>query len=66
VIFRVDNGSDISELRKDYLRRGIFFLSGFFLIWGFVLKNLKMALLKSEIFFLERGNFGSKKSRILG
>jgi hypothetical protein len=45
---------------KNYLRKGIFSLSGFFLIWGFVFKNLKMALLKGEIFFLERSNLGVK------
>jgi hypothetical protein len=60
VIFRVDNGSGISELRKDYLRRGIFYLSGFFLIWGFVFKNLKMALLKGDIFFLKEVILGVK------
>jgi hypothetical protein len=46
VIFKVDNASGIFRLGKDsktiFVEKVFFFiLGGFFLIWGFVSKNLK-------------------------
>jgi hypothetical protein len=41
VIFKFDNASWMFGLGKDLNKVFFFILSGFFLIWGFVSKNVK-------------------------
>jgi hypothetical protein len=48
---------DWEKISKIILEKAfIFILSADFLIWGFVSKILKLALLRGDIFFLEIGH----------
>jgi hypothetical protein len=56
---------DQKKNSKNVLEKAFFFiLSGFFLNWRFMLKILKVTLLRGEIFFLlEIGDIGYKRNQ---
>ncbi len=57
---------DQQKTEKTVLEKAFFFLlRHFYLFWLLCRKIWKMALLRGEIFFLEIGHTGYKKSRIL-
>ncbi len=57
---------DCQKISKTFYGKGIFLFFAAFLFFSvFVLKNLKMALLRDEFFVLEIGHTGSQKFIIL-
>jgi hypothetical protein len=57
---------DWEKISKTILEKVfIFIFSGLFLIFYLLSKYLKNGPLRGEVFFLEIGNIGYKKSRIL-